>query len=252
MRRLAALLSLVVPLAAHAERTCKELLQDTVEHMSLGLSGGYARLDIEITSKRGVVRKRTLEVKSTEEEGLSRTLVRMLAPADVAGTGFLMRENEDGDDDQMIYLPALKRTRRITGSARSRSFMGTDFSYADLEARDLDRTECKLLPEEELEGQPVYLVEARGTGEDETYSRTKMWIHQKTLVPLKVEFYDPKGKLHKVMKVHKIKKKAGRWVSTVTTMENVQKGSSTKIDLTQFDREATFPPETFTERALER
>ncbi len=234
---------------------CTEIVEKARAHAGMGIDSGLARIALTIQPAKGAPRHRTLEVRSAREKGLVRTLIRFLEPADVAGTAFLLRENADGPDEQILYLPALKRTRRIAGTQRRGSFMGTDFSYADLEVRSLDDAECTLEGEQSYRGQETYVVVTRpkAPSEDDLYGSVKLWIHKKTWIPLKVEFYDREdGALSKVMTVKRLKKVEGHWLPVETEMKNVKKGSSTRLELVEVEPGKSFPPETFTERALER
>ncbi len=248
------------PLAAWADGasrppSCEEIAEKARTHSVLDFDAGRAVVELVVRPAKGAPRRRTLEVRSTREEGLRRALVRFLEPADVAGTALLMREKEDGTDEQILYLPALKRTRRIAGGQRSGSFMGTDFSYADLQVQSLEGSVCQLEGEETLEGQPTWVLTVR-PGRDETdapYAGAKLWIHAKTWVPLKVEFFDEAGGAPvKVMTVRRLKKVEGRWLPVETVMRNVRKGSSTRLKVVKVEPHASFPPDSFTERALTR
>jgi hypothetical protein len=236
------------------EKSCDEILKAAETHATMGVDGGSARMTLVIRGPRGDERRRALEIQSAREDGLSRMLVRFTAPDDVAGTAFLLREREGGADEQVLYLPALQRTRRITGSQRRGAFMGTDFSYADLEVRRADRSTCQRLDDEEVEGQPAYVIEVspETRSEDDPYAKAKMWIHQRTMVPLRVDLYGDDGEVEKRMQVHRLERVSGRWMATETTMETLARGSRTLLRLDEVDPDARFPPETFTERALTR
>jgi hypothetical protein len=248
------LVALQARVATASERSCEDILKEAESHATLGVDGGSARMTLVIRGARGDERRRALEIQSAREEGLSRMLVRFTAPDDVAGTAFLLRENDGGADEQILYLPALKRTRRITGSQRRGAFMGTDFSYADLEVRRSGGSKCTRLEDEAVEGQTAYVIEVtpEERTEDDAYAKAKMWIHQRTLVPLRVDLYGDDGEVMKRMRVHRLERVAGRWMATETTMETLARGSRTLLRLDEVDPDARFPPETFTERALTR
>ena len=249
-----AALLLASPAWAEEARTCASILDESGEKIGVGLSSGSARVELTIHPRKGTPRQRSMEVKSMKEEGLLRTRVLLLAPSDVAGTAFLMREKKGEADEQQMFLPALGKVRRITGAARKGSFMGTDFSYADLEVRSAEESECTLRGEETLENQKVWHLSTRPKTleKGDAYSRAELWVHQKTLVPVKIELFDRKDELLKVMEVKRLQKKGGRWLATETTMKNVQRKTWTRMVLGELDLEAVFPPETFTARSLER
>jgi len=234
--------------------SCDAILDAAGDKIGVGLSSGRARVELEIKPRSGSMRRRSLEVKSAKEEGLLRTRVLLVAPSEVAGTAFLLREVKAGADENFLFLPALGKVRRITGRAREGSFMGTDFSYEDLEVRSRKDTVCTRLKDETLEGQPVYRLSTRPRSPESTgsYSRAEMWVHQKTLVPVKVELYDRKDELLKVLEVKRLQKKSGRWLAAESVMTNVQRHTSTRMVLSELDLDATFEAVEFTAQALER
>ena len=117
--------------------TAQQIVDKSLERNKFGFQNAIADITLKLISKRGSERVREVQIKSIEREGLGKSLVRFHAPADVAGTGFLLLEKADADDDQYLYLPALGKVKRITGSQRNQRFMGTDLTYADMESRDL-------------------------------------------------------------------------------------------------------------------
>jgi len=110
--------------------------------------------------------------------------------------------------------------------------MGTDFTYADLEYRDVQEAELERKGDEELGGRKTWKIEARPTGDDELYSRIVLWIDKELHLPLKMDFYDRKGKLLKVLKTLRIKKRdSGAAYASRLKMESVQEGTSTVIQV---------------------
>jgi outer membrane lipoprotein-sorting protein len=195
---------------------------------------------------------REIEIRSREGKNESgKTLVRFHSPPDVAGTGFLVLEKKDADDDQYLYLPALGKVKRITGSQRNQRFMSTDLTYADLESRELREAKLTKLPDASVGGAPVYVVEALPEDPDESqYSKTISWIHKDAFVALKVEFYDKKGRLLKTLAVHRLEKKEGRWVVMDSTIKNLQAGTQTRMQVGSIDFGVELSDSEFTQRAL--
>jgi hypothetical protein len=233
---------------------CDEILRAAGEKLGVGLDGGRAVVTLEIHGRTGSVRKRTLEVKSAREDGLLRTRVELRAPPDVAGTTFLLLERAGGEDRQLMYLPALKKVRRIAGSARKGSFMGSDFSYVDLEVRRPEESTCELAGEQTVAGEATFhlVTRPKSPGPDEPYSRAELWVSKETLVPRKVELYDPAGALQKVLEVERVEERGGRRVATVSVMRNVQRKTYTRMTVDEVELGVTFPSWTFTTRGLTR
>ena len=171
--------------------TAQQIVDNALERNAFGFENAAARLTLELISKRGNARQRDIEVRSRDEgdDAGGRFLVRFRSPADVAGTGFLVIENDSGDDDQYLYLPALGKVKRITGSQRNQKFMGTDLTYADMESRNLRDAHLKRLADASLGGNATYVIEAKPKQpEDSQYSKTITWVHKRSFVPLKFEW----------------------------------------------------------------
>lgn len=154
------------------------------------------------------------------------------SPADVKDTGFLTYDYDepDRDDDQWLYLPALKKTKRIAGSDKSGSFMGSDFSYADMTDRPLSKYDYTLLQEGEVDGHPVWVIESvpRSPEEvDETgYEKSVLFVRKDNDVVIRSKIWLKKGGRNKYMDVETLEKIDGIWVPTVITM-TTKKGSKT-------------------------
>jgi len=248
----AALLPLAAQAQAAPEPTCASLLAEAREDVGVGFEAGRAELTMEIRRGKAAPRVRKMIALAAEEGGLRRSLIRFTAPAEVAGTALLMREAASGEDEQLLYLPALKKVRRISGGKREGSFMGSDFSFEDLSAKVEGSERCERLPDAELQGQQTWVVQARpadpSTG---PYGRVKVWIHPKTRVAVQMELYGKDGEtLVKKMRVQRMKKVEGRWVPTDIVMETVARKSQTRLIIDGIQSELRFPPETFSERAL--
>jgi hypothetical protein len=150
----------------------------------------------------------------------------------VKGTGFLTVNYDDvnKEDDKWLYLPALKKTRRISGkSSKTDYFMGSDFTYDDIGKRNVDEDTHKLLREESADGFDYYVVESTPKKEGEIFSKKLVWIRKDCDVVAKVEFYDKLGKLHRQMVSSDIKKVDGFWTVGKMEMKNVQTGHSTEL-----------------------
>ncbi len=124
--------------------------------------------------------------------GLSKILLRFSDPPDLRGSAVLMLEATNGENDLFMYLPELRRTRRITSHMMSGSMFGTDFTYEEFERIQglSEDVESRLLAPGEETGRPVWTVESRPHKESSTYARVVSRIDQATCVPLAVEFFE--------------------------------------------------------------
>jgi outer membrane lipoprotein-sorting protein len=237
--------------ASAAELTAQQIVDKSLDNNSLGVSDAISQVTLTLISKRGTKRVRKIEIRSKEIDKKNKTLVRFHAPADVAGTGFLRLDLEEDDEEQYLYLPALGKVKRITGNQRNQRFMGTDLTYADLENGNLKNADLKRLPDVKYAGGMVYVIEAipKPDGDGE-YGKTVSWIHKKSFVPLKVEFYDKKLKMLKILKVKRLEKKDGNWVAMDSKIENVQKKTKTLMLINSIKFNVNLKASDFTQRAL--
>ncbi|MEE9165868.1 MAG: outer membrane lipoprotein-sorting protein [Candidatus Neomarinimicrobiota bacterium] len=189
-----------------------------------------------------------------EGEFSSKSLVRFLKPPDVEGTGFLLWEyREPGkDDDQWLYLPALKKVKRIVARQKSESFMGTDFTYEDLARREIDEDTYELIGEEVAFDRDCYKVEAIPREKGSNYSKTIVLVSKDQWLVRKVEYYDRKGRLLKILEIPEIRKDGAYWTTRNLVMENVQKSHRTVLDVSDVTYDSGIDDHFFTERFLKR
>jgi len=211
-------------------------------------------MKMTLINKRGKKRERSILVYAKDYGKDSKSLMYFMSPADVKGTGFLSWEydNPEKDDDQWLYLPALKRVRRISGSSKNEYFMGTDFTYDDMGDRNVDEDTHTLLREEEVEQHACWVVESQPKDKDYMYSKRLSWIRQDALVGVKVEFYDRRGSLLKTLTASNIKKQDGIWTAFKMEMENVQEKHTTIIELKEIQYNIGIKDSLFRVSTLER
>ncbi|MCK5153441.1 MAG: outer membrane lipoprotein-sorting protein, partial [Spirochaetales bacterium] len=189
----------------------------------------HALVSMDLIDKRGNISTRILELYSKENnEKKFNTMIVFHRPSSVKNTRFLSIGHNDKVPEQWIYMPALKRMKRITTSDADQSFLGTDFTYTDMGAMSIDSATYSLIREESLNGIQCWIVESipmEYSGSD--YSKTISWISKEMLLPVYIEMYDRQGKLVKKLTTENIEMIQGHWTPIVTKMENVQTGHST-------------------------
>ncbi len=219
----ALLLMLSVPLATAAETLTGREIMELVDARD---DGDHMTQDMEmiLIDKRGKKRERMIRFMSRDVGEDTQSIMFFLSPAPVKDTGFLTYDYDspDKDDDQWLFLPALKKTKRIATGDKSGSFMGSDFSYADMTDRDLDRYDYKLLQEDEVAGHPVWIVEAIPNSDDEIeetgYTKSILFVRQDNYVVVRAKNWLKKGKRHKYLDVKSLELIDGIWVPTETHM----------------------------------
>lgn len=231
-----------------------QIVQKAMARNLFGLSG-TANAIMTIQNARGETKTRDLAVKLMRSKaGLQRALVTFRSPVEVAGTAFLVNERPDGLPDQYLYLPALKKVRRIAAGHATDSFMGSDFTYMDLsplpQATE-EQASYVRLADADVGGQPAYVIEAKINIPGSPYSKIVTYVHRDYLVPLKIEFFDPFAKPLKTATMKKLKKVNDRLIPVAMEMKNLQKGSSTLLSLTQLNLKAKLSEDAFTPEAMQ-
>ncbi len=236
---------------AAASLTATEILQRARKNAQVKQADLTLRM--LLVNKRGEKRQRSVEALKKMIDGRVHYVIRFLFPNDIKGTSLLTVQNPKGEDDQFIYLPALHRTRRISSSEKSKSFLGTDFSYDDLQSRNVSAGVHTILGEEQVGNAACYKVESRPKDLSKaSYSRVVTWIRKDIFVPVKGEYYDHHGKLLKTMKVVRLEKIEGHWTVTRAMMTNVQRHHKTLLEVNKAQYNKPLADDLFTRAALER
>lgn len=193
---------------------------------------------LTIHSKKGSDRVREVIMKSKDYGDVTKEVIVFTTPKDVAGTGYLMfeyAEDSNGnkkDADNWLYMPAMKKTRRIasSGSESEGSFMGTDFTYQDMGERSLNKYTYNLLGEETVDGVPCYKVECISKTRTEKDPRYITYISKSDFIMRKCEFFDRQDKLHRVLTCSDFTTINGYTTAQKMKMENVQSGTWSLIE----------------------
>jgi hypothetical protein len=240
-------------LAEPASAPAAEILRRVLDSDPWGLNGAEIKASVTLTDKRGSVRHLSFIAASRQHEPpLSKSLVRFSAPPDLAGAGFLQIQRRDGDDDRFLFLPALKRARRISGNLRSNAFMGTDFSFADLDRRDLRDGEAKKLPGEKVGSSQCYVLDVIPRRDDAAYSHLELWIRKDNFLILRQKMYDRSNVHVKTFEAREIRRVSGGWFISKSLMTDHKNQHSTLLELQSIVVNADIPDEEFSVRALER
>ncbi len=183
-------------------------------------------------------------------------LMRFTAPADVKGTAFLLREHENSDDERYLYLPALRRVKRIASSGRGGNFMSSDFTYYDIGKPRLNDWTYKRLPDETVNGRQCYRIESlpadKQIARDTGYGKIIRWIDQERLVTVKSLYFDRGAREWKTLEVPGVEKIAGVWFQTDMVMKDLQSGHSSEMKFYNVKVNQGIPAEFFTRRFLQR
>jgi len=186
-----------------------------------------ARMKMILIDKNG--KKRVRDLKTfTKDKGIDRLKIMFfLSPADVKGTGFLTYDYDDSsaDDDQWLYLPELKKVKRIASSDKSSSFMGSDFTYSDMTLRNVDDYTYKIMKEVLVGGKKSWQMLVIPKNDkiiaETGYTKSIVFVRQDNFIIVQALHYIKLGKKLKYMKVTGLEKIEGVW--TITKMQMVTK-----------------------------
>jgi hypothetical protein len=225
------------------------------------LDGSEATIKMISVGDKGETRERQITMATKLYDGgkTEKRIYRFLSPADVQGTGVLVFDYQDKSDDVWIYLPALRKTRRIVSSQRAQSFMGSEFSYGDLNIPSLDEFDYKLVKQEPFEGEATWVIDAvpktKEIAEAEGYSKKTYWVSKDKNAVVRGLLYDKDGKLLKEFLAKDLKlldPKQKRYRAMRMEMINKQNGRRSVFE----SQKVTFVPNTkddyFTPTYLER
>jgi hypothetical protein len=251
MTRLVSAAAFVVASLALAEESAADISKKSREKGALNLVGLSAELKLVTTAADGKVKEQQLSSASRTINGRSHALARFSAPAGVAGVAVLTVEGASGEgDDVSLYLPKLKRVRKVAKSDRSKAFMDTDFAYADIASNGARDSDVKRLGDEKAEGRDCFVLVGQGD-EASGYGEVKLFVDKQTYVPMRVEYADKAGKPFKRYRTLKLKAFKERVIAAEAVMENLQTGSKTQMTVLKLE-DSALGDDAFTEQALER
>lgn len=262
LARLAAVL-LLPAAAAAAELSAFDVMQ-RVDAREDG-DTMVAEYTMVLIDRRDRERSRELALYSKDFGADTRTLTRFQSPADIAGTSYLNYDwsDPDRDDDSWLYLPALQRVKRLANSDTSDSFLGSDFTFADINGFELEWYDYRYINEAEtIDGQEVWVIEAtpkpevREKAEDATgYSRLQAWIRKDNFIQVRAQAWELRGNRVKYFSSGDIRQIDGIWTvgrqQAVTTRNGRQEHASV-LQLESIRYNTPLGDDLFTTEALQR
>lgn len=249
-----ALLLLLGAGVASAAADPRALLQEA-ESRHRTVTQEYAG-ELTVINKEGKIRKKGWKSFREGYAGDAKNLIRFIAPPEVKGVGFLSNAHPGGQkSDQWLYLPSMKRERRIASQDRDASFVGTDFNFEDMEEFDQSKYQVAMQGEESIDGQPCYVIAAtpREEGGKSVYARKILFLRQDILYLLREDLYRPGEKEPgKRMIFSDLQNIDGHWVARTMEMNDFKKGSKTTVILNEITFNRPQPLGRFTLQNLTR
>jgi outer membrane lipoprotein-sorting protein len=247
-------LAIVAFASAFANANRGHEIADAAEKADNGWGSFSNALVMTLTNKNGqkTVRKMhgyTLEVKGDGDK----SMIVFDTPKDVKGTSSMTFTHKKGDDEQWLYLPAVKRVKRISSSNKSGPFMGSEFAFEDLSSQELEKFTYKYIKEEKIDTIMCYRVERYPVSKTSGYKKNVVWFNKKNYRVERIRFYDRKGSKLKTLYFKKYKKYLGKyWRANIMKMVNHQNSKKTYLKFTNYKFGIDLTDEDFTQNALKR
>jgi len=250
-----ALLSLL-PLELFAETAEEKGLAIAVEadRRDLGWQDSQAAMEMTLRNRQGDSSTRKIRNRSLEVQGDGdKSLTIFDYPADVKNTAFLSFTHATKPDDQWLYLPALKRVKRIASANKSGPFMGSEFAYEDISSQEVDKYSYKWLRDETFDGQETFVIERIPLYKHSGYTRQEAWLDKEHYRILKVNYYDRKGALLKTLVETEFKQYLDQyWRAQRMDMENHLTGKSTTLIWSDYAFRNGYKDRDFNRNSLKR
>lgn len=212
-----------------------------------------ARLTMVLVSREGRERKRELAVSAlAAPDGGERTLLVFRSPRDLAGTALLSHARPGEGDDQWLYLPAMKRVKRIAASARSGSFMGTEFAYEDIGSQEVALFTYRYEGETRVEGRAVHVVDRFPVDPASGYSRQRVYVDRDEVVPVRIEYFDGRGEHRKTLVLTDYTEHGPYRRAGLMRMENHRSGAVTRLEWSDIRFDVGLAERRFTPDGLAR
>ena len=187
---------------------------------------------------------------------LRRGLLVFDAPAGIKGTALLTWEQDKRDNDQWLFLPAQRRMQRIAKGSKKAYFMGTDFTYEDLEPEDIDNFNYKVLKEERVDGKACWVIESvpanADTKKNSGYSKRMLWVRKDNYYTVKIQFFDRRNKLIKTQTNSSlVQVKGTAWRADKSLMDNHKSRHKTLVGIKSRRIDVKIDDSMFTERFVQ-
>lgn len=250
---------LAAPFAIHAEEDAEQKGFDIAarsDRSDRGFSDSEVELSMILRNSAGKESKRTLEIKTLEipdESVGDKSLVVFDSPRDINGTSLLSHAKILDPDDQWLYLPALKRVKRISSTNKSGPFVGSEFAFEDFTAQELNKFSYKWLREEACGEFTCDVIERFPRYENSGYTRQVAWVDQSVYQVRKIDFYDRKNSLLKTLEQLEYKEySGGYWRAHRLVMKNHQTNKSTDLVYSEYKFNTGLTDNSFVKGVLKR
>ncbi|MCP8900598.1 outer membrane lipoprotein-sorting protein [Gilvimarinus xylanilyticus] len=219
-----------------------------------GFGDTSSQMAMVLRNRHGEQTERRMRSKTLEQQNDGdKTLIVFDNPRDVKGTAFLSFTHKTGPDDQWLYLPALKRVKRISSSNKSGPFMGSEFAFEDLSSQEIEKYTYRYLRDEHFDARDHFVIERIPVDPKSGYSRQEVWLDKSEYRVWKIDFYDRKGEHLKTLTASNYRQHLDQyWRAETFEMVNHQTGKSTELTFTQWQFQNGFSDRDFNKNSLKR
>lgn len=220
----------------------------------VGFGDTKSNMTMILKNQYGEETKRNMHSKTLEKlDDGDKSLIVFDSPQDVKGTAFLSFTHQVGTDDQWLFLPALKRVKRISSSNKSGPFMGSEFAYEDISSQEIEKYTYKYLKDETFDGREHFVIERDPVDPKSGYSKQVVWLDKDEYRAWKIDYFDRKGDLLKTLNVSDYHQYLNQyWRANLWMMQNHQTGKSTELQYADFQFSNGFSDRDFTKNSLKR
>lgn len=229
-------------------------IAEKMEQKDTGWRNFKADLTMILKNKQGEKSIRRLRSRTLEnpDDG-DKSLMLFDTPLDVKNTAFLTIAHKHSDDDQWLYLPALKRVKRISSSNKGGAFMGSEFSYEDMSPPIVEKYNYRHLRDEKFKGRPCHVIERYPTDNRSLYKKHVVWIDSKQYIPWKIEYYNRRNKHLKTLTYRKYKRYLKEfWRPGEMYMMNLRTRKSTVLAWKNYQFRTDIQEQDFNQQRLSR
>jgi len=207
---------------------------------------------LEVTPADGKVSSKSWQSLRLGSYGSSKAVIRFSAPAEVKGVALLIVNHPDRASDQWMWAPALARDRRIALQDRSTRFFGTDFSFEDLEERDVNQYDYALAGDDVVDGAACWKIESTPKStRSSQYSRSIVWIRKDNYAFARIENFSKRDVVRR-LDYSEIENVQGIWTARRMEMADLRRGSRTRLTLEKLEYNVPLKEEDFTLQAIRR
>jgi hypothetical protein len=240
---------IVVPVGAAADDARQ--IAEEAQKRAASRSQRYEGL-LQVFSPRGKTAEKRWTLARIGSHGQSKSVIRFTAPAEVNGVALLVHNHPDRASDQWMWTPAIERDRRIALQDRSTRFFGTDFTFEDLEERDVDQYLYAMGPDDVLERAACWrIISVPREEKSSQYTKSVIWIRKDNFVVVQIDLF-VNDEVVRQLRYSDFANIQGIWTARELEMTDLRRGSVTRLALDKIEYNVPLKPEAFTLQALRR